>query len=90
MDTASAERELGRLIERRHDPRDGEAMRDPGYAASEARYHERLREENRAAWSGWHLEQAERLERTAAELASAHRRRAGELLGGEPPGGGGR
>lgn len=78
METASAEREQGRLgnLERRHDPRDGAEMLDPDYAASARRYHERLREENRAAWQGWHLEQAERIRRTAEALVAEHRRKA--------------
>lgn len=80
MEAISAEKELGRLIERRHDPRDGAEMEDPAYVASAERYHERLRRENREAWRAFYLEQAARIEKTAAELANEHRRRAGELL----------
>jgi hypothetical protein len=43
-----------------------------GYAGSVRRYHCRWQEENRAAWSALVLEQATRIERTAAELASEH------------------
>ena len=45
---------------------------EPGYAGSVRRYHSRWREENRAPWSVLVLEQATRIERTAAELASEH------------------
>jgi hypothetical protein len=45
---------------------------EPGYAGSVRRYHSRWRKENRAAWSALVLEQATRIERTAAELASEH------------------
>jgi hypothetical protein len=43
---------------------------EPGYAGSVRRYHSRWQEENRAAWSGLVLEEATRIERTVAELAS--------------------
>ena len=75
-----AEREMDRLIERRHDPRDGAEMLDPGYAGSARRYDARRREENREAWRSFHLLQAARIERTAASLAEGHRRKAEELL----------
>jgi hypothetical protein len=45
---------------------------EPGYVGSVRRYHSRWREENRVAWSALVLEQATRIERTAAELASEH------------------
>jgi hypothetical protein len=45
---------------------------EPGNAGSVRRYHSRWQEENRAAWSALVLEQATRIERTAAELASEH------------------
>jgi hypothetical protein len=44
----------------------------PGYVGSVRRYHSRWREENRAAWSALVLEQATRIERTAAEQAGEH------------------
>ncbi len=52
---------------------------------SERAHQEKLRRENAAAWCSYHLSQAERLERTAAELADSHRRRAAELGGGAMP-----
>jgi hypothetical protein len=45
---------------------------EPGNAGSVRRYRTRWQEENRAAWSDLVLEQATRIERTAAELASKH------------------
>ena len=45
---------------------------EPGYVGSVRRYHSRWREENRAAWGALVLEQATRIERTAAERASEH------------------
>jgi hypothetical protein len=45
---------------------------EPGYGESVRRYPSRWQEENRAAWSALVLEQATRIERTAAELASEH------------------
>src|SRR5829696_6365128 len=45
---------------------------EPGYGGSVRRYHSRWREENRAACSTLVLEQATRIERTAAELTSEH------------------
>ena len=52
---------------------------------SERIHQEKLRRENAAAWCSYHLGQAERLERTAAELAASHRRLAAELGGGAMP-----
>jgi hypothetical protein len=45
---------------------------EPGYAGSVRRYHSRWQEENRVAWSTLILEQATRIERTAAEQAGEH------------------
>ncbi len=45
---------------------------EPGYVGSLGRYHSRWRDENRAACGALVLEQATRIERTAAELASEH------------------
>ena len=45
---------------------------EPGNAGSVRRYHSRWQEENRAAWGTLVLEQATRIERIAAELASEH------------------
>ena len=57
------------------------------YAESVRRYYERWRERSRQLWHSYHLDQAERLERTAAELAASHRAKADALAGSkqEPP-----
>ena len=88
----AAEREMDMLMERRHDPGDGAEMQDPGYIESVRRFNSRRREEQREAWRGWHLEQAERIERAAAGLVEEHRKIAEELLGSTAtnPGEGGR
>ncbi len=78
------EAELERFIEKRSRDRTKENAFEKAWVASERRHLEKLRRENAAAWRSYHLSQAERLERTAAELAATHRRRAAELgeLGG--------
>jgi hypothetical protein len=45
---------------------------EPGYVGLARRYPSLWQEENRAAWSILVLEQATRIERSAAELASEH------------------
>jgi hypothetical protein len=45
---------------------------EPGYVGSVRRYPSRWQEENRVAWGALVLEQATRIERSAAELASEH------------------
>jgi hypothetical protein len=45
---------------------------EPGYVGSVRRYPSQWQEENRAAWGDLVLEQATRIEQTAAELASEH------------------
>ena len=50
METASAERDLDRLVERRHDPEDGAEMLEPSYLESVRRFNAARREENR--WAG--------------------------------------
>ncbi len=84
--------EIDRLISRRasEDRRPDPTELEPSYVASVRRYNATRREERREAWRGWHLEQAARLERAAAALASEHRRRAEELLVDASPGEGGR
>ena len=62
MDTPAGERaemELRRLIEKRHDPRDGEGLLEPSYAESVRRFNERVREENRTQWANFHQKMSE-------------------------------
>ena len=53
------------------------------WKASVRTYHERRRRQREAAWYEFHLDQAERIERTAAILVADHRSKA-EALHGEP------
>ncbi|MDP9476525.1 MAG: hypothetical protein M3R38_12730 [Actinomycetota bacterium] len=80
MDT-SVDAELDRLINRRasEDRRPDPTELDDGYVASVRRYNARRRAEARALWHAFHLEQAARIERTAAQLAAGHREKAAEL-----------
>ena len=73
-----ADRELKRLLERRHDPRDGEALLEPSYAESVRRYNARREEENRSEWGNFH----EKMSRLHAWLSEEHAHKA-ELLKGE-------
>lgn len=73
-----AGRELDRLITKRHDLRDGEAMLEPSYAASVRRYNARREEEHRSEWGNFH----EKMSRLHACLSEEHAQKA-ELLKGE-------
>jgi hypothetical protein len=50
------------------------------WLASVRAYNARRQRENAAAWYAFHMDQAKRLERTAASLAAYHRQRAEALL----------
>jgi hypothetical protein len=54
------------------------------WAGSVHRYHERRRQEVRAQWYGWHLDQAERHRRTLEDLIAHHETQAARLC--EAPG----
>ncbi len=86
MDTEAVERveaELDRIVEKRaRESRDSELV-EAAWAESVRVHHARRRETNREAWRAYHLDQAARLEATAAELAASHRARAAML--GEGP-----
>jgi hypothetical protein len=85
VDTAraeSVEAELDRFIRTRHDRRvadEGERPAEEAWMESERRYEERRRRENRAAWYGWHLDQAERHRRTLEDLIRHHETQAARL-----------
>ncbi len=71
FDVAVVERvegELDRTIEKRAAQADEHRRIEAAWAESERRYRDRRWEENAAAWRSYHLDQAERLEQTAAEL----------------------
>ena len=72
------DRELERLIVKRHDPRDGEAFLEPSYAENVSRYNARREQEHRSDWSNFHL----KMSRLHAWLSEEHAHKA-ELLKGE-------
>jgi hypothetical protein len=67
-----ADRELTRLIEKRHDPSDGDALLEPTYAASIRRYNARREEENRSEWGNFH----EKMAQLHAWLSEEHAQKA--------------
>ncbi len=77
MDIASerAGRELDRLITKRHDPRDGDALLEPTYAESVRRYNRKLQAALREEWAEHHRTQAERLRATLECLIAHHEER---------------
>ncbi len=83
MDTVErgemVEKELDRLIEKRAAVEDPEA-KEALWLRSVERHHEAIRRRNRAAWYAFHMDQAERIERTAAMLAGEHRAMAETLM----------
>ncbi len=79
----AVEAELDRLVERRAVEAEEANAIEVAWAESARRHHARQQATNREAWRSFYLEQAERLERTAAELAASHRARAARL-GAEP------
>jgi hypothetical protein len=77
------EAELDRLVEKRHDLRvaeEGDRVAEEIWMDSERRYDARKRAENRAAWYGWHMDQAERHRRNLAALVDQHEAAAERLL----------
>jgi hypothetical protein len=73
--------QLDALIDKRATQGEAEREREAMYAERVRRYYERRRECNRQLWRTYHLDQAERLERTATELAASHRVKADALAG---------
>jgi hypothetical protein len=87
FDAEAAERvasELDRLVEKRGRDARHAARLEEIESESVRLYNARQRESLRESWRAYHLEQADRLEATAAELAGDHRARAEALLGAEP------
>jgi hypothetical protein len=72
----AVEKDLDRLIERRHDPRDGETFLEPSYLESVRRYNAGRGEEHRSEWCDHHQLMA----RLHAQLADEHREKARQLL----------
>jgi hypothetical protein len=77
-----ADIELNKLITKRFDPHDGDALLEPGYIESVKHYNERRQEENRQAWAEYHRQQAQRFRTLLAGLIARHEERALKLLEG--------
>ena len=77
--TERAEADLDRFINARSQQREEANAEEAAWAESVRRYEARRRERNRELWRTYHLERADCLERTAAELAASHRARAEAL-----------
>jgi hypothetical protein len=78
----SVEKELTAFIERRDRRRrqtEGERRIEKAWMKSERRYEDQRRREIRAAWYGWHLDQAERHRRTLEGLIAHHEAEAERL-----------
>ena len=85
----SVERELDRLIERRHDQRVAEESHRPSeelWQASVERYNAERERKLRAAWCSYHQDQAARHRRTLAALIARHEEAAAQLMDHEPKG----
>jgi hypothetical protein len=81
VDTINASEAIDQLISRRasQDRRPDPDELEPGYMESVRRFKERRRREVRAAWYGWHLDQAERHRRTLEDLIDHHETQAARL-----------
>ena len=75
-----ADIELEKLITKRHDPRDGDALLEPTYAESVRRFNAR-QEENRSEWGNFH----EKMAQLHAWLSEEHAQKA-KLCEDEPKG----
>ena len=80
MDTVDLE--LDRLISKRasQDLRPDRDEREELWKESVRAYTARRRQEMRADWHGWHLEQADRHRRTLEDLISHHQTQAAKLM----------
>jgi hypothetical protein len=78
-DLEKAEQQIDQFIERRARERAHANKEEEFWVEQERRRRERRHEENRLAWHSYHLGQAERIERTAADLAASHRSKAEAL-----------
>ncbi len=78
----AVEKELDSFISRRDAQRrrtEGDRAEEEEWMKSERRHDAHRRAENRAAWYGWHLDQAERHRRTLEALISQHEGEAARL-----------
>jgi hypothetical protein len=85
----ATEKELDRLITRRHDARvssEGERQAEEMWQESVRAYEEKRRHMARFEWHLHHTAQAERLRRTLEALASHHEEQAAKLMDVRPKG----
>lgn len=80
----NAEQQIDQFIEKRARQKADAKRIEEEWATSERRHREQRRERHRELWRSWHLGQAERLERTAAQLAASHRSKAEALVDEAP------
>lgn len=78
--TEALEAEIDRLIERRARERDDANHIEELWRESARKVNGQRRRENAALWYGYHMDQAERIERVASQIAATHRERAEELM----------
>jgi hypothetical protein len=74
-----ADVELGRLMTKRHDHRDGEALLEPTYQESVRHYNARRTAFHREQW----IEFYRQMEQLHRNLAAEHQRKAEELCEGD-------
>ncbi len=79
------EAEIDRIIEKRATERRDANRVEELWKESVRKVNGRHREENRALWYGYHMDQAERIERVASQIAAGHRERAEELMSEKQP-----
>ncbi len=81
MKADTVDAELDRLISRRasQDRKPEPDELEPGYVESVKRHNEKIRRQNRAAWYGWHIDQAERHRRNLEDLIARHETQAARL-----------
>jgi hypothetical protein len=78
---------INTLIEKRAEQNGHvEQGREDLWASSVRAYRLRKQEDLRSAWAAFHTGQAERIEKTARELAAEHREKAEQLMTDEPRG----
>ena len=78
-DLKKAEQQIDTFISKRAEAKKAANAEEAAWAESVRRYDARRRERNRELWRAYHLNQANCLERTAAELAASHRSKADAL-----------
>jgi hypothetical protein len=83
--TEKLEAEIDRIIEKRAAERRDANRIEELWKESARKVNGRRREESRALWYGYHMDQAERIERVASEIAAGHRERAEELMSENQP-----